>query len=208
MSDLMRSEHRSSLRRLLTHSGPKGDAVLDQKRTLPQLRDALLRAEHPSRYIQLADQYMRQIELVGDDFILPAAHADLATLLNYYKDDLGGWEKFVRNVRDRMPRSQERRKVQEIYRIVQMRRIQREARERTGRAVAKALELGRVEDVYELKLLYARKCAQSWLKQKHAMLKEHRVRTKRNRLSVEERSELLEKFWAEIDQDIAAGILP
>lgn len=177
---------------------------------LKEFRATVLRLDKPEEVLRLADRYLMQMEEMGADFLLPRNHIIVRPILEYYAGDLKGWVKFVKGVRDRLP--VEGRKfhegVHEFYRTLLVRLTQIERRERLDAAVAMALRKRMIEDTYDEKMRYSRRCTQVWKLRKDNLLKQHAASTKKGVLSLEEREELLAEFWTQVGDEIANGELP
>lgn len=177
---------------------------------LRELRDTLLRIDHPEKLLLLADKYLTQVEELGDDFILPKDHVIIKPILEYYSGDLPGWLKFVKGVRDRLPMAGRKfhEGVNDLYRTLEVRLTQQERRERLDRAVATAVAKKLISNDTTEKIRYARRCTQSWKMRRENLLKVTASQTGNNRLSVAERETLLHEFWQQIDEEIYNGELP
>lgn len=178
-------------------------------KTLRQTRDELLTVGSPDKVLLLADKYLQQMEELGDDFRLPGDHAFLRPILEHYYEDLEGWVKFIKGVRDRLPpRSEESGAVSAVYRTVSIRLVQRERRVRIDKAVTKAIEKQMIEPKYVVKVAYGNKCVQKWKIRRDQFLKGHRRESKTGRLSQDVQEKLLQEFWNMIDMEIENGEVP
>lgn len=178
--------------------------------TLKELRDTLLRVDHPERILLLADSYLSQMEKMGDNFRLPKEHALVKPILEYYANDLEGWVKFVKGVRDRLPTHgrQFHSGVQSVYRTLEIRLTQQERRVRLDAAVNTAVKKRLIEDSYDVKMRYARRCTQAWQLRRATLLKNAANSTKSGKVTVAEREQLLEEFWRNIDLETQNGEVP
>lgn len=176
---------------------------------LAELREYILDSQEPERIISMADSYLQTMDKLGARFILPQEHAYVKPILEYYFEDINGWAKYVRSIRDALPRGTAKRaEIQSVYRTIEIRAVQRERRDRLNAAVAVALKKGLIMDSHIDKQRYANRCTQEWSKHRAAMLDAHRKMTKANRLHEAERTELCDEFWTQIDAGIAAGEVP
>lgn len=175
---------------------------------LKEFRSTLLRLDRPEDVLRLADKYLTQQQEMGDNFVLPREHVMVKPVLDYYAGDLAGWVKFVKGVRDRLPVDGRtyHAGVHDLYRLLNIRLVQQQRRERLDAAVAVAVKKKFVRDSYEDKQRYARRCTQTWKLRRDNMLKAHVP--DRGRISVAEREELLEDFWKQIEAEIANGEVP
>jgi len=178
----------------------------------PRLRETtevlLESPDTATHWLSTADKYMQSYAENPTGFFLPAEHLFLKPLVDAYADNLDGFVEYVRGVRDSLPRdSKGWDRVQRFYRKIMSRSVQQSRRERAERAVAKAEELyGRAE--FHQRLQWIAKLEHHWAKRRLDFLAERREKTENNRLSVEERAELLEEFWDEIDTEISRGEIP
>lgn len=176
---------------------------------LAVLREFLLDHETPGKLLEIADKYLHSMGKLGSEFVLPKQHEVLLPILEYYAGDLPGWVAYVKSIRDNMDRGTDRwRAVYELYRTLEVRNVQRERRERLNAAVDMAVRLGWVQPDFESKRRYANRCTNEWARMRTSLLDSVRSRTAKGRISEEERAELLERFWSEIDEFIQAGELP
>lgn len=177
---------------------------------LREFRETLLRLDRPEEVLLLADRYLTQLEAMGDSFVLPREHVLVKPALEFYAGDLAGWVKFVKGVRDRLPVSgrQYHKGMNELYRKLEIRLTQQERRERLTRAVDMALRKGMVENNYDAKMVYARRCTKAWQTRRDNMLALAAKQTQTGRLSAAEGAELRDEFWQRIDEEIANGELP
>lgn len=177
---------------------------------LREFRDTLLRLDRPEEILQLADTYLTHMAELGAEFILPKKYELIKPALEYYANDLEGWVKFVRGVRDRLPRvgRQYHPGVNALLRKLEIRLTQQLRRDRLDTAVAMAVRKGLIEGDYETKVRYAKRCTQAWKLKRETMLKNAAMSTKSNRLSVAERELLLAEFWHNIEAEIQNGELP
>jgi hypothetical protein len=175
---------------------------------LKEFRATVLRLDRPEDVLKLADSYLTRMQEMGDKFILPREHVLVKPALEYYAGDLAGWVKFVKSVRDRLPKDGRtfHQGIQELYRTLEIRLTQQERRERLDAAVAVAVKKRLIDDDYDSKMRYARRCTQVWKIRRDNLLKAHIP--KKGRISLEERDELLTKFWEDIMAEIRNGEVP
>jgi hypothetical protein len=179
---------------------------------LREFRDTLLRLERPEEVLRLADKYLDSMQAMQGDFILPKQHEIVKPALEYYAGDLKGWLKFVKGVRDRLPKQGRsfHPGVNEIFRRIEIRATQQDRRVRLSNAVQMAIrrKLLPSNASDEDKRKYAAKCTQEWLMRKRILLTGTAKQTKTGRVSVAEREVLLKEFWAQIDAEIENGEVP
>lgn len=186
-----------------------GTAVRSSYTPLERLTDELLGNHHAAECLRLADDYIQMYHRTGDKFILPREHAKLRPLIEAYADDLEGLVHYVLGVRDTLSQdSVAHAELHKLYRTVSTRLLQQERRARINAAVDKAVSMAEGPVSYDTKFAWARRIEQEWGRRRLDFMAELRRKTKRNRLSVDERSEALAQFWKNIDWEIKRGELP
>lgn len=177
--------------------------------TIHELTDNLLEDRKVVEWLRLADIYMQSYNKAPKHFVLPRAHAHLKPLIEAYANNLPGFVRYILGVRDSYTHDVAvYDELNRLYRTISTRELQQQRRERVGRAIDKALEKRGRPVSFDTRMRYARMLEQDWGKRRITFLDEHRAKTQRNRLSIEERAELLEGFWKSIDDEIAIGDLP
>lgn len=177
--------------------------------TLKELRETLTSISHPERLLKLADEYLRRFEEMGDSFILPAEHAIVKPVLEFYKGDLDGWVKFVKGTRDRLDKhSDEFKGIHEFYKVLNVRAIQRRTRAVIDVATEVARLKGLIADNWMVKQHYARRCVQAWKLRKDQLMDEVRRTAPKGRISQDHREALLKDFWAMIAEEVNNGEVP
>lgn len=158
--------------------------------------------------IKIADMLMAQKAAMGRAFEVPASHKALGPLIDTYWNKLDKFVDYVHQLRDDAPpRSDEYVALHELYRVLNVRLVQQQRRERFARAV-KWLESKHPKTPAEDKAKWLRKLEQAWGRERLASMEHARRKTKQGRLSSEEREHVLREFWSEIDERITAGDLP
>jgi hypothetical protein len=176
---------------------------------LATLRESLIDDQSVAEKLKLADQYLLTMTKLGTKFVLPREHIELLPVLEYYGGgDVAGWCKYVRSIRDSLPQGNRMADVQEVFRTIEIRRVQGDRRIRLNLAVNKAVELGVIEDTAEAKRQYANKCTQEWSKRRADMLSNIRRTMSNKRVNEDERADVLEEFWKAIEAGIKEGDIP
>ena len=130
-------------------------------------------------------------------------------LIEFYTEDLDGWILFVKNVRDRLPNGTgEREHVQDFFKLLGVRSIQRRTSAILDVAVDLAIRKNLIQDCKADKDTYAKRCIQSWKKRKDNMLKTVRTASPTGRVSLDHREQLLRDFWAQIADEVNNGEIP
>lgn len=179
--------------------------------TLGEATDFLLRCNTPADWIELADGYMQQYNKNPDRFILPREHVVLLPLIEAYALDFTRWIRFVRSLRDELFEVEGRngaryRAVHAAFRTLEVRYVQQERRERIRQAVA-WLESEYPALTTDQKKLWVKRLEQLWMKQRRAWLTGHR-KQRGTRLTLDEQRQVLDEFWADVDDNIKQGNLP
>jgi len=170
--------------------------------------NALLRnPDKIGEYLNLADKYSQAYAAEPKMFLLPAAHSFLKPIITAYAHNLEGFTHYLTTVRDLFDRnSAQWLIVQRVYRRVNGRYVQQLRRERSHRAVVKAIELyGSVD--YQVRMQWVANLENEWAKRRVVFLDANRSKFKGGRIPVEERVEMLAEFWNDIDTEIYEGRL-
>jgi len=173
---------------------------------LLELANTLARAEDPTEGLRLIDAYAKS------SLPLPPEHVYLAPAVKKYGSRLDQFRLFARAVRDevgymRGVQSGSYDDAQAFVRTLDVRYAQQKRRQRIQAAYSKMKELD-PELATEQRLRWMRRLEQSWSSERLQWLKDARKSKRGNRLSEEERGAVLEQFWAELDDRIAAGAFP
>lgn len=177
--------------------------------TLREVRDTLTKISHPDRVLRYADGLMELRRTDGESFKLNSADAWLKPILEFYTEDLDGFVAFVRNVRDRLDnKTEEYRGVYEFYKTLNVRSIQRRTRAMLDVAIDLAVRKGYIENSFEAKQRYSKRCIQSWKARKDAMLANVRNSSPTGRVSLSHREELLSEFWSNAAAEVNNGEIP
>lgn len=181
----------------------------DYMTTIHELTDELLSDRAAVKWLRLADNYIQMFNKSPHEFILPREHARLKPLIEIYAHDLHGFVRYILGVRDSYTHDTAAyADLHKLYRTVSTRLLQQERRHRLNAAVDKALALRGAPASFHTRATWARRMEQEWGRRRLEQMKGYRDKTKRNRLSVDERTEVLDEFWSEIDNEIARGELP
>lgn len=173
------------------------------------LTDELLSNHNAVKWLRLADSYIQMYNRSPSDFVLPRSHLKVKPLIEVYSDDLAGFVRYILGVRDSFPpASIAYSELHKLYRTISTRALQQERRHRLTTAVEQALKTRGKPASAETKQAWARKMEQEWGRRRMQRMAEARAGTSANRLTVDERSQVLEDFWAEVDGEIARGELP
>lgn len=161
------------------------------------------------KWLTLADKYMQTFAEAPKDFLLPKAHMILKPLIEVYARNPDGFLQYVLGVRDSFsPEDKAWEDVQVIYRRINGRYVQQQRRERSSRAVTKAIELFGGAPNYHVRLKWVADLEHEWAKRRLAFLEIHRDKLSNNRIDAETRADLLAEFWDIIDTEIYEGGLP
>ncbi len=177
---------------------------------LRSVRDTLLSISNPGQVLRFVDNEMDKVRAQGDMYELSSTYAWLKPLLEFYTEDLEGWVKFIKNVRDKLPRkSAEYADVRDFHKVVNVRNIQRRTRAMIDVATQLAIRTKKLKaDDYHAKLIYAKRCVQAWGKRRDQMLQAIRDASPTGRVSVDHREELLAEFWDRIAREVNEGVIP
>lgn len=176
---------------------------------LRKVRDTILESANPDLVLRFADEEMDKLRAQGEMYELAARHAWLKPLLEFYTEDLEGWVKFVRGVRDRLPaKSAEQKAVQAFQKVLNVRAIQRRTRAIIDVATSLAVRKNLIPDEYDVKLRYAKRCVQAWKLRKDNLLKSVRASSPTGRVSADAREEILRDFWEQVADEVNNEEIP
>lgn len=180
-------------------------------KTLGEATDYLLGCDDPADELVMVDQYIRQYNQDPDRFILPRERAHLAPFISAYAPSMEKWLRFVRAVRDEFAAQEgihgyKYRQMQMLFRTLEVRYVQQTRRERLRQAVA-WLESEHPGLTTDQKKLWCKRLEQLWMKQRRAWLAAHRKQLGK-RITLEEQRQVLDDFWADVDDNIRLGNLP
>lgn len=159
-------------------------------------------------WLKTADRYIQSYLEDPKGFVLPKDYAFLRPLIEHYAYDLEGFVHYVVGVRDCFERKTAPFvSLQQLYRTIMGRYVQQVRRERADRAIAKAQELYGDTD-FHTRLQWVSKLEHDWAQRRLDFLAKYRERSENNRISTDERTELLAEFWDAIETEIHNGELP
>lgn len=175
------------------------------------LREAtkeILDSDNPAELLRLADMYIESFNKMPEAFVLPAKHVILRPVIEAFSDDLDAFVRYIHAVREQFPPGLKRADLQMFYRTILTRSVQQSRRQRLSRAVAVMEQVVGRRLEREERERVAKRLEQNWASRRMDFLKSHRGATDKGRLRSDERSELLEEFWGQIDAEIAQRDLP
>lgn len=179
--------------------------------TLMDATQRILDSASPAEELRLADGYMRLWLANPNAFVLPKDHAHLAPIIEAYAENFTKFHRYIKAIRDEVfhahgPRSEQYVGMQELFRVAEVRLVQANRRERLRQCVEWfAKKYPQVTAVH--RRAWARKLEQKWAKGRTAAMSAAR-RAAGGRLSEDARREVLDAFWASVDESIANGDLP
>ena len=139
------------------------------------------------------------------NFLLPKAHEVLGPVIHTYAHDTEGFTKYLLELRDTFSKQDLAwEQVQKLQRRVNGRFVQQQRRERSSRAVVKAIELHGEAD-YHQRLQWVAKLEHEWAGRRLLFLDAYRDTRKKTRIDTETRAELLAQFWDIVDTEIFEG---
>jgi hypothetical protein len=179
----------------------------------PTLRSAtadLLRQHDVPEQIKLCDAMIAAYNKVPEKFVLPRQYSGLRPIIANFADDPQGWSEYIRIVRDAVDGAAYDA-MHEIYRSISTRVLQQIRRARVRKAV-KVLcgRIGRatgVEPPYDEQLVIGRRIELMWKKQRAEAISLARSEYRNNRQPFEDKTEMLDAFWKEIDSKLEDGVL-
>lgn len=177
--------------------------------TIRELKEYVL--DNPDdgvRALGIADNYLQLYDKIGNQLILPKEHSFAKPVVECFAGDPASYARWLKKVRDEMHKCGARMDLNSLFRKVEVRGIQRERRAREDAAVMTAVRNNLIINTPTERQRYHRRLVLEWGKRRYAVLDEARRSTKGGRLTLDEQSEVLARFWAAVDEEIAAGDLP
>lgn len=173
--------------------------------TLAELREWFLK--NPDERVEvfmLADKYLQAWDLMGAKaFRLPREAVKCKPIIECFAGDPRGYADWLRTMRNTyLPRrgNDAANALAKLIKVVDLRGIARDTRNRENLALTLALKTGIIQDTPEAKRRYIKRIQKVWGAE--------RVRRIPTGFSQEERSELVKEFWAEIDAQLERGEVP
>lgn len=173
--------------------------------TIQEATDYILDSDDPARWLRLLDMYISQYNQMPAAFVLPREYAVLEPLIAAMARNHPKIVQYIKAIRDTLPKGSKAADVNELYRTVMTRFIQQDRRQRMARALERAAELHGPAPSREVRVAYETKLYTLWGRRREELLRRAKGS---DRLMTEERSEILELFWKEVDEQIEAGDLP
>lgn len=167
----------------------------------------VLDSAHPAEVLELVDMYITMYNRNPKNFVLPQQHAAIKGIVFRFADSPLQFVDFVKGVRDELPK-EHYQSTHEVFRKIQSRVVQQERRRRLYEGVAQ------IETSVNQKFTFGQKQAvMAWLeaywgKERLAKLDDARRTRGVNRLTSDERGEICDEFWAEIDNQLEHNIVP
>lgn len=168
--------------------------------------DFILDSGEPVKWIRLLDMYVEQYRKYPSAFVLPREHYVLEPLVAVFVRNPEQLVPYIKVIRDTLPKGEQAFEVNGLYRTILTRYVQQERRERMARALDKAEDLFGKFESSEERSQYENKLYALWATRRKELLAKGAKTT--GRLSVQERADVLELFWKEIDKEIDEGRLP
>ena len=169
---------------------------------LREFTDWLFKLDNPAEPLILAIQYIKMYASVGAvKFRLPKDHAHLSIIISTFATDLPSLVSYVKHVRDELD---DKRSVgvHEVYITLLIRLTQQIRRSRLNLAY-EVYEKAKGNLTYDDRLLYGKRLEQVWGSKRMAAMKSYRYG--KSRQTADERTEILEEFWDEVDRGIRKG---
>ena len=177
------------------------------KNEIQTAKDFVLDSSSPAELLELADMYISMYMRNPKHFVLPQQHAAIKGIVFSFADRPLQFVDFVREVRDELAKEQYQ-STHEVFRKIQSRVVQQERRRRLYEGVSQ------IETAVNTKFTFGQKQAvMAWLeaywgKERLAKLDDARRTRGVNRLTSDERGEICDEFWAEIDNQLDNNIVP
>ena len=179
--------------------------------SLKELREWFLEdPEHRAKAFEVADYYLVKYDDNPEMTKVPASCIYAKPVVESFAGDSLLWAKWIRKVANTyLERGCEHGKVlREVAKDAQSRGSNQRARMLKNEALRQALARGIVKDTKLEKGRYKRRVGE-WIKREYKLfLGSHRRATKENRISLDERDELVTKWWDDLLQQFLSGDIP
>lgn len=159
---------------------------------------------------KVADHYLVKYDEAPELTVVPREHIYVKPVVEAFAGDSLAYVKWLRKL---MANHLERGSsaamiIGDVAKDAQSRGINRRKRLLETEAIRQALGKRMIEDSPMQKARYKRRVSE-WIKKDYkAHLDSHRKNTKNGRLSIEERDELITKYWDDLAQRFASGDVP
>lgn len=179
--------------------------------TLRDSTSRLLRSNDIVGYMRLADAYIRAYNKVPTKFVLPKQHEILKPVIEAFAKDTGAFADYIRILRDSVD-GVAKDELHDLYRSVSVRALQVVRRTRLRKALVALLpQLEKVAGrplSYEQQMLLLKQIEHEWGKMRMDAMSKERTALKSARINSEERTRVLDQFWADMDKAIERGDIP
>jgi hypothetical protein len=167
--------------------------------------------DDPARTLGLIDGYMELRRKRPRDFVIPERDQFLLPVMDYINGDLTIFRMFVLAVRNDLAdvcgeASFQYQSVQDFSRKLQTRYAAQKRRSRLQQAVDWA-KLQMPERDYEARQQWAHRLEKRWVHERLDRLRDAK-RLKGAPLTMEQKDEVLDAFWDDLDNKLAVGELP
>ena len=174
-------------------------------RKLLEAQIAIAADPDPVSWLVLAGMYIKMRVKENKRIVIPEQHGLIAPLVAEYYNDPVGFVKFARGVRDSVAR-ESYVVMHEYYRKINGSLAQQQRRERLNKAVDFVSDSIGESFSMDQRVAIAGWYEQLWGKWRVEALDD--ARGDREKLSSDERAQVCDEFWAEIDSKIESGLIP
>ena len=167
----------------------------------------ILTSYDPQEYVVLADMYIEMYTRSPSSFRIPQEYAQLMPIVEAYYNKLGDFVGFVRNLRDAVTKEQYA-DMHEVFRRINSRHVQIERRRRLAKAVNLIEENLHRTFTYEQKKSVEKWLESYWGSERATRLNDVRTASRNPQLSTDERAEICDIYWADLDNKLQHNIVP
>jgi len=172
---------------------------------------AVQQSSNPAEELRLADRYIYLYNKAPKRFLLPTEHTYLKPIIDVYAGNLDGWREYIKGfweyaVSRYGPNSGISIGIYEFSRTVDIRYAQQLRRIRLNRA-AEWMKQTRPDLDAETRRVWLRRLEQEWAAERLEFLRQARA-SKGDGLTEEERTDVLNRFWATLDERLDHHQLP
>lgn len=177
---------------------------------LRQATKALVDAPDLAIQLRMVDSYIQSFNRLPSKFVLPYEHINLKPIIEAFAHDLKAFSAFIKALRDTCE-GERYIEVHELYRTISLRALQQERRTRINRAIELLSPIAEQHFNRPLtaddRLRLGRLAEQRWGALRLDYMREARREYNADRLTAEQREEVLAEFWQSIQRGLDNGVV-
>jgi hypothetical protein len=175
---------------------------------LATVRKAILRDADPATLLIAVESGIRVYQRAPDSLVLPKDHKMLLPLIEAFAGKPAEFAEFVRSIRDDLEDSLHYEKLNTVFRRIFTKGVTMARRRRpTGAVLCVAKQLKKIgrELEYRDKLVVANVLEKAWGAKRLQALRSTRSELRVERLTEEQKEDVLADYWRKVDKSIERG---